>query len=129
MILLDANALVWWMNGDKRLGANTRLLLADSETPLCFSLLSLFELELKIDAGKLRFFEKPIKFLDRFGVSIYSPTASEISNLLLVHTGHNDPFDRALVGLGVIKGWNVLTSDERLLALEKLTVKIIDSRW
>ncbi len=99
-MLLDSNVIIWWLLGDRRLGQNAKKILSSQDQNLIVSVLTVFEIELKQKAGKLRL-KKPItSFLDQFSTVIYSPSAEEMRQLTKPELSHNDPFDLALVGLG-----------------------------
>lgn len=128
MILLDANVVIWWMSGDKRLGIEAKKLLATPDVELSVSLLNLFEIELKSRINKLSL-DAPIgDFLDEFGINVYSPTASELTDMMNINLEHSDPFDCALIGLAKLKAWTVMTSDGPLQKVASDFVAIIDSR-
>lgn len=127
-ILLDANVILWWVGGDPRLGKKARALLESPDNYIIVSVLSLFELELKIKAGRLQVSVDLVNFLENSEVEIYSPLGREVKGLLSIETHHKDPFDRALVGLAALKSWRVMTSDQQLINLGNPGVKVIDSR-
>lgn len=128
MVLLDANVLVWWMQGDERLGAKARQTLQSADAELLISLITLFEIELKQKAGKLRLSGPVAKFIEKFDVTVYCPLSHELSMIMNIDLDHSDPFDCALIGLAKLKAWPVLTSDKKLLELAPKLVTIIDSR-
>ncbi len=51
-ILLDTNALVWWLADDRKLGRSARRRLADPRVTVIANIVSLWELTLKHRAGK-----------------------------------------------------------------------------
>lgn len=128
MILLDANVLVWWVLGDPRLGRRARAVLEASHGSLTASLLSLFEIELKITTGKLRLPAPMHSFLTEFEIPVYSPLAQELPVLFDVPIPHHDPFDQALMSLAQLKNWDVMTSDTKLHPIRLLRSTVIDSR-
>jgi PIN domain nuclease of toxin-antitoxin system len=128
MILLYANVIIWWMAGDRRLGAEARELLARSDVDLSVCLLNLFEIELKARINKLSLTAPVSDFLDEFGIDVYSPTANELTSMMSIKLNHSDPFDCALIGLAKLKGWTVMTSDGPLQKASSDLVTFIDSR-
>lgn len=128
MILIDANVIIWWMVGDKRLGPKAKELLALPDTDLSISLLTLFEIELKRSINKLDLQSPISKFLDMYGVDVYSPSADELTEIMNIKLNHSDPFDCALIGLAKLKAWTVMTSDSPLLNIASELVTIIDSK-
>ena len=128
MILLDANVIIWWMAGDKRLGAQAKELLARPDLDLSVSLLNLFEIELKSRINKLSLTAPISDFLDEFAVEVYSPSPNELTDMMSIKLNHSDPFDCALIGLAKIKDWTVMTSDGPLQKASSDLVTFIDSR-
>ena len=128
MILIDANVLIWCMVGDKRLGNKAREILAQHETALSISLLTLFEIELKRRVNKLEIQSPISNFLDIFGVEVYSPSANELHEIMGLKINHSDPFDCALIGLAKLKGWAVMASNDPLEKVGSGLVTIIDSK-
>jgi PIN domain nuclease of toxin-antitoxin system len=116
------------MAGDKRLGSKAKELLSLADTALSISLLSLFEIELKRRINKLDLQSPISEFLDKFGIEVYSPTASELVEVMSVNLNHSDPFDCALIGLAKRKDWIVMTSDDPLLKAASDLVTMIDSK-
>ena len=51
--LLDTHALLWWLNDDDRLGGHMRRLIADPENDVLVSVVSLWEITVKLRIGKL----------------------------------------------------------------------------
>lgn len=51
--LLDTHALLWWLNDDDRLGGHMRGLIADPENDVLVSVVSLWEITVKLRIGKL----------------------------------------------------------------------------
>ncbi len=128
MILLDANVIIWWMAGDKRLGSNAKTLLAATETELAISLLTIFEIELKLRINKLSL-QVPISdFLNKFGLEVFSPSTDELRSMMRVQLNHSDPFDCALIGLAKLKNWAIMTSDDALLKVSSNLVSVINSK-
>ena len=116
------------MSGDRRLGVDAKKLLATPDLELSVSLLNLFEIELKSRINKLSLSAPISDFLDEFGIDVYSPTASELTDIMRINLKHSDPFDCALIGLAKLKAWTVMTSDIPLQKVSSGLVDMIDSR-
>jgi len=115
------------MSGDKRLGMNTKQILK-SDSELMINLINLFEIELKLRTNKLKLPGLVSEFLEQFDIQVYYPTARELSIMMGVDINHTDPFDCALLGLGRMRNWDILTSDDVLLKLKNQPIKIMDSK-
>lgn len=52
-LLLDTHALLWWLNDDRKLGNRARGLIGDPENDILVSVVSLWEIAVKLRIGKL----------------------------------------------------------------------------
>lgn len=113
--LLDTHALLWAIDGSKRLSRTARRILADDQSDLVVSIASLWEIALKHQAGKL---ELGLS-LNRFLAGICEQSAWRVLPVveghLLALCGlpmlHKDPFDRMLVAQAKAGGLTLLTVD------------------
>lgn len=118
MILLDTHALLWLNQGHRRIKS-----LSQSSVPLYASPVSLMELQLLIEAGRLRLTRGTDvgKLLDDERWSIDDPPATKWFSQALEFGWTRDPFDRLLVAHARLRGWQLATADA--LLLEKLPAK------
>jgi PIN domain nuclease of toxin-antitoxin system len=109
-VLLDTNALVFYVSGSNRFGRKSIRLLDRSN--LFFSPLSLIELKLKAKQGK---YVGSISAGDLEEIGLNEiPLDSEVAeNLPTLATA--DPFDAMLVAQAKTAGYNFMTSDFRIL--------------
>ena len=52
-LLLDTHALIWWLSDDDRIGPRARALIADPGNDILVSVVSLWEIVVKVRVGKL----------------------------------------------------------------------------
>jgi PIN domain nuclease of toxin-antitoxin system len=117
LILLDTNALIWYLNDSPRLGRAARNILFGNDR-VCFSPVSLVELKIKELKGKnnptadlgtaflsLGFRELPFKSEDAMQLVNFPSLA------------HHDPFDRMIVCQAATHNASLMTSDSVLLSL------------
>jgi PIN domain nuclease of toxin-antitoxin system len=112
MILLDTNALIWLLQGHRRAAA------LQSKARLNISPASVLELQLLIEAGKLRVRhdraiasiadDDPRCVLDEPPAARWFEQATEIA-------WTRDPFDRLLVAHARVRGWTLATGDSQLI--------------
>ena len=127
-MLLDSNVIIWWMQGNVNLGVLAKRLITANDQTLIVSIFTLFEIELKQKTGKLRLSQPVLSFLKVYQVRVYSPSAEELPDLFKPIFSHKDPFDHAIIGLGALKSWSVMASDQTLLSEGQKYVKVVDSR-
>jgi PIN domain nuclease of toxin-antitoxin system len=114
-VLLDTHAFLWFLYDDPRLSAIAGAAIADPGSTPLLSLVSLWEIVIKTQLGKLqlgmpveRFFAEHVhgRQVDLVGVDPFHLLA--YANLPLLH---RDPFDRLLVAQAMTLGVPVVTAD------------------
>lgn len=98
--LLDTHTLLWYFQDDKRLNIEIINLLENPENNLYISIISLWEIAIKINIQKLRLecsFQDFLNFIDQVNIQILSITILDIESYLYLPLHHRDPFDRILV--------------------------------
>jgi len=109
-VLLDTNALVFYVSGSPRFGRKSVKIL-DSWN-LFYSPLSLIELRLKAEKGKFRGAVRS-EDLNRLGFNELTLSSGVEDHLVSLAT--SDPFDRMLVAQAKAAGFSFMTSDSRIL--------------
>ena len=117
-LLLDTHALLWAMGAPEKLSAKAARAMASSENEVLVSCLSLFEIAIKVQKGKLGI---PMSrdFMDGrmkdIGVSrTLDLTPSHIYVFLSVPRIHKDPFDRLLAAQCIVENCCLVSRDARL---------------
>ena len=88
----------------------------DESNELKVSVVSLWEIELKVQAGKLKF-PSGLDFLQdnlrKLGIQNYLPLiAQHVHQLASLPPVHKDPFDRILVSQAIVEGLTFVSKDE-----------------
>lgn len=99
-LLLDTHTFLWYFQDDRRLSLETIELLENPENNLYLSIVSLWEIAIKINIGKLHLectFQELLTLLDRFNIKVLPITVLNIESYLSLPLHHRDPFDRILV--------------------------------
>jgi PIN domain nuclease of toxin-antitoxin system len=97
ILLLDAHALLWWLADDPQLDATAARSIADPANDALVSAASVWEMEAKRVAGRLR---APAELLDAIGLTgmdTLPVTALDAVTAAALPMHHGDPFDRMLV--------------------------------
>lgn len=115
-ILLDTHALLWFLFDDPRLSQHAAALIEDEQTDKLLSIVSLWELTIKSQLGKLSLGMPLDAFLDEFVqrssleiVPIELPHLLAYAALPLLH---RDPFDRLLIAQAQALGVPLVTADQ-----------------
>jgi PIN domain nuclease of toxin-antitoxin system len=112
--LLDTHLLMWAVREPERLSSEARMLLANAENELVFSVVSIWETAIKSGLVKASFGTDPRllrrRLLDNAYIELplLSTHAVAIDMLPPIH---KDPFDRILVAQATVEGITLLTVD------------------
>ena len=97
-LLPDTPVLLWWLNDDEKLSATARQLIKTVDNAIYVSHVSLWEIQIKVMAGKLRAdLETIIKQLPENSFQQFPLHANPILALAKLPKHHQDPFDRMLI--------------------------------
>jgi PIN domain nuclease of toxin-antitoxin system len=111
-LLLDTNALLWWL-ADEGLTAQARDAIADPENLVAVSAVSAWEISIKKALGKLA---APDDLEHQVQAGGFIPLPITIAHgvaagQLVRH--HDDPFDRMLIAQALAEGLTIVTRDKR----------------
>ena len=99
--LLDTHTLLWFLKGDKKLSDKARQLIDSRNNEKCLSIVSLWEIAIKVSLGKLvlnKPFEKLFpEQLDFNRIGILDITVDNLIKLTTLPFHHRDPFDRLII--------------------------------
>jgi len=126
-VLVDTHTFIWALLHDHRLSTRAKQVLQSDESEFVFSLVSLWEIAIKIRIGKLNTIGSSVAYIrdemDNYSMELLPIRYEHILNLeSLPHHKHADPFDRLLVAQALTEGLPLLTGDR---AFHHYGVKII----
>lgn len=114
-LLLDTHTLLWWLDGDRRLSARGRRLIANATTEVFVSAASAWEIAIKAAAGKLPgaldVAADISGCLESQGFRPLEITVAHAQRAGGLPPLHRDPFDRMLVAQALVEGLPVLSND------------------
>src|SRR5215831_6098238 len=101
-VLVDSHTFIWALLHDHRLSAKAKQVLRSDEPELVFSLVSLWEIAIKIKIGKLNTIGSSVAYIrdemDNYSMELLPIRYEHFLRLeMLPHHGHADPFDRLLI--------------------------------
>ena len=111
-LLLDTNALIWWLKDDASLGSKARAMIAGGDNELLVSIISLWEVTIKFRVGKMEFLGS--SFLDALaseGIVPLLPTPEHLIALEGLPVHHKDPFDHLIIAQALVEDATIITSD------------------
>lgn len=119
--LLDTNAFLWAATFDPRLSARANQILNDASNDFYLSVVSLSEVTVKVQIGKLQIPQDLGAFLQRTlnrELMILPIQPEHVLNLSKLPLLHRDPFDRMLVAQSMSESVAILSSDRKLRQYE-----------
>jgi PIN domain nuclease of toxin-antitoxin system len=126
--LLDTHVLLWWLSGEGNLEPLIAGLKEDGSS-LAVSVVSLWEMQIKSQLGKLEFGGATLaNIVDQFpkrGMVGPVPFRHEhVLELDRLPSFHKDPFDRALVAQARVEGRIIVSHDDSVLRYPVRSLKV-----
>jgi PIN domain nuclease of toxin-antitoxin system len=122
-LLLDTHILLWALDTPAHLPSVGCERLESPITVVYFSAVSIWEIAIKADLGKVSFRYAPDEIAEGARVTgfmelpVYSEHAAQVFRL---PAHHNDPFDRLLVAQALVLPARLVTADASLLPYSEL---------
>jgi PIN domain nuclease of toxin-antitoxin system len=111
-LLLDTNALLWWLADDKQLGRRARELVEDPGNDILISMVSLWEIAMKVRIGKLRADIKEITdAVQQEGFTLLDIAMTHLLTLAGLPMLHRDPFDHLLIAQAIAEDATFISED------------------
>lgn len=110
-LLLDTNALIWWLEGSRRLSRPAIDAIDDVANEVHVSAASAWEISTKARLGKLRFTGSLVARLEKYDVRPLAVTVEHGWAAGTLPPVHRDPFDRILVAQAQLEELIVVTGD------------------
>ena len=114
ILLLDANALVWWLNGDPTLSDAARSAVRDDGNEVLVSAATVWELAIKRANGRIRLAESLADAIERAGFKGLPVSMANAEAAAALPRHHGDPFDRMLVAHALELDALIVSRDEQL---------------
>ena len=97
ILLLDAHALLWWLDDNPALSADARGAIADPSNDVLVSAATVWQIEIKRVLGKLDAPDGLVDVLESAGLGSLPITLRDAESAARLPAHHRDPFDRMLV--------------------------------
>jgi PIN domain nuclease of toxin-antitoxin system len=126
-LLLDTHTFIWWDSAPDKLSPQILTLCQDQANEMLLSVASVWEMQIKVQLGKLQFKLPLGEILEgqrqTNNIQILEITLAHVLALEGLPTPHKDPFDRLLVAQANVED-AVLVSGDKIF--EQYPVKL---RW
>ncbi|GHU06144.1 twitching motility protein PilT [Spirochaetia bacterium] len=115
--LLDTHTALWHFNGGDALSQTARSIMWDYSNAIYMSMVSAWELAIKITIGKLRFPGNSAGFIQiakANGIKLLPIEAAHLAALEELPLIHRDPFDRLLIATAQAERLTLITVDGKI---------------
>jgi PIN domain nuclease of toxin-antitoxin system len=113
-LLLDTHTFLWWDSEPEKLSRRALELCQNPENTLILSVASIWEMQIKIQLGKLRL-DVPLAELIREqqenGIEVLPVESSHVFAVETLPNLHKDPFDRLLVAQAIAEEAILVSAD------------------
>ncbi|MDP9284744.1 MAG: type II toxin-antitoxin system VapC family toxin [Actinomycetota bacterium] len=123
-LLLDTSTLLWWLDGNAKLGPSARAAIADPDNEVFVSSASAWEISVKRASGKL---ESPFDVASALERNHLTDLPVEVDHAVAageLPRHHKDPFDRMLVAQAQLEQLTLVTADVQIADYE---VELLDA--
>jgi PIN domain nuclease of toxin-antitoxin system len=114
-VIVDTHTFIWDLLDDSKSSRLARQVLKSNEHQLVFSLVSLWEIAIKIKTGKLNTIGSSVAYIrdqmDDYGMELLPIRYDHVLNLEQLPHHHGDPFDRLLIAQALTESLPILTAD------------------
>lgn len=125
-VLVDTHTFLWDLLKDHRSSRRAKEILGSSTDELVFSLVSLWEIAIKIKIGKLNTIGSSVAYIrdemDAYGMELLPIRYEHVLQLESLPHHHSDPFDRLLIAQAIAESLPILTGDK---AFQRYDAKLI----
>ena len=118
ILLVDAHTLLWWLADDPELDAAAGRSIADPANDVLVSAATIWEIEVKRVAGRLRAPEELLDAIRETGMETLPITALDAVTAAGLPMHHGDPFDRMLMAQAQRLDAVVVSRDHALRAYD-----------
>lgn len=110
-LLLDSHALLWVLDDPERLPSVGRSAVSDPAVPVSVSIVSLWELRIKVASGELETPNDLPGMIRASGFALLPVDIRHIDQLGSLPNHHRDPFDRMLIAQAQADGLTLMSAD------------------
>lgn len=119
--LIDTHALLWFLDDSPKLSKSARATMEDEQVELMVSVVSLWEIAIKANLGKLEIegdISQLRQDLSTLGIRLQSILVADLDGYLRLPIHHRDPFDRLLIAQALVMDIPLISADAHFDAYE-----------
>ena len=121
--LLDTHAIIWYLEGSANLPQSMTYLIDNPKIDMCICAVSLWEIAIKINLGKLDIrlsLNELLGYVKTRDFRIIDIEDRHLIALQKLPYIHKDPFDRLLISTALVEELTIITIDENIQRYEVL---------
>ena len=119
-ILLDTHAFIWLDSQPEKLSKKAIEVCQDTSNDLYLSMASLWEMQIKVQLGKLKLNisleEMLVLQQQENDLKVLNFSLAHIYQLQSLPFHHNDPFDRIIIAQSILENMTLISVDDKLKA-------------
>ena len=128
--LIDTHTLIWYTEANKLLSLKACLLIDDPQNDIFVSMVSFYEIAIKINIGKLDSTTTLTHFYEDTTlneIQILPINETYLTNYLNLplFTNHKDPFDKLIIATAMEEHLTIITTDKKFILYKEL----VDIIW
>jgi len=115
--LLDTHAVIWYFEASPELPQKIRDIIHNNEIGIYISSVSLWEIAIKINLGKLDLklqLDELLNIIKNRDFNILQIEDEYLTGLSALPYIHKDPFDRLLISTALAEDFTIITIDENI---------------
>ena len=115
--LLDTHTAIWALGYNDKLSKNVKATIDDLSVPLFVSIVSAWEIAIKVSISKLKFTGGSAFFLEKIWsneIEILNIKDAYIKQVEKLPLTHRDPFDRLIIASALSEGMTIITEDTNI---------------
>ena len=115
--LLDTHVALWLFEGNEKLSQHARSIIFDTDNEIYVSIISAWEVAIKVSIDKLDFEGGSEAFLAAIEANnidllgIHGKYVKVVEGLPFIH---RDPFDRIIIASALVDGFTIITDDDNI---------------
>ena len=115
--LLDTHVALWLFEGNEKLSQNARSIIFDTDNKIYVSIISAWEVAIKVSIDKLDFEGGSDAFLaaiETNNIDLLGICGEHVKVVEGLPFIHRDPFDRIIIASALAEGFTIITDDDNI---------------
>jgi len=115
--LLDTHTLIWYLDDYLRIPSRITSLIDDVENQKYICSISLWEIAIKTNIGKLKMnlsFDELLSIVKDSELTVLQMEDKYLKGILTLPFLHKDPFDRLIISTAIAENLTIVTVDENI---------------